>query len=109
MVPKIVKDKYTEDLESLDKLEVAGETCFIVYDSNDGRMTNIREMMDLFKMKENDIIIFKFCERNVISAKFYEHDGMEFDYYSRTLKFPKNSSTDCFWNLENYFESGIEI
>ena len=109
VVPKLVKEKYIEELQNARKLDVCGQRFKIFYNANEGLVFNLGQVMELFKLRRNELIIFKFGDRNIIFGRVYQQDGMEIDYYKRTMNISVNPLSECFWQLDLTFDSGMTL
>lgn len=76
-----------------------GETCNICYDYEYGVLCNFEELIDLFELKKNDVIVFNPVDNNFKYAKVYQHDVMEIDYSNCAVKNATHQSNEIFWRL----------
>lgn len=100
VVPRLIKEKCGEELKYMKTLVVQGDRFFVFYDSDEGLLYPLDEVIHYYKVKKNEIIIFKLEDNNVLNGRLYQSDGLEIDYYRRTFENPKYTDNDCFWNFE---------
>lgn len=101
MIAKTVKDFYQPTLESIRILKVNGYSFFVNYNPSDGFLMNLGEMFNYFHLRENEMIIFTMEEDNIyMYARVYQQDGLEIDYYNRTLNNAIYPSSESFWKFD---------
>ncbi|KAL8155901.1 hypothetical protein AgCh_001089 [Apium graveolens] len=110
VVPKLVKDGYVGELGRLDNLFVDGFTFMIRYDSDDRAIIGLDDMVDFYKVRKYEIIVFLLNSNNVLKGRIYQVNIMEADYYWRPVnnrKYPIYPMTEPFWDFENVMGNGI--
>lgn len=103
----MVKTLYSEKLQKLEEVEAGGQRFPIWYSSADGILLDFEEMFQYFNVRKNETIVFTIEDSNVLNARVYQFDGLEIDYYRRTLKSSISPTADYFWNFEWMWQIGI--
>lgn len=83
VIPKLVRDNYEHKLNSISEVEVAGSWWCSLYNNSGDYFSNMKKMMEHFKLSEKETIIFTINNTNVMSARIFKQDGKEIDYSSR--------------------------
>lgn len=107
VVPKRIKDYYGEKLSNIRRLKIAGEGCFIFYNSKGGYISNLEQMLKRFKLKGKETIILTIDNSSVIYGRIYDIDGKEIDYASRCNGISSTVNTGWFWNVNWNSDTGI--
>lgn len=80
VVPSLVMLKYSARLSSIEKMLVGEHEIFVSYNSNNGFLNGIGYLMDIFNLREKDILCFTMHDGDMMTARIFQEDGMEIDY-----------------------------
>ncbi|KAK1378495.1 hypothetical protein POM88_025239 [Heracleum sosnowskyi] len=109
VVPKWIKDIYGTKLKNINALEIGGKRVFIFYNYTGGYLTNLERMMDYFKLRQRETIIFTMNNSSVLSGRIFQPDGKEIDYGCRFLETSDDEFSIWFWNVKWNSESEIQL
>ncbi|KAK1352216.1 hypothetical protein POM88_053480 [Heracleum sosnowskyi] len=112
VVPKQIKEYYARNLIHMRKFQVYGESWFICYNYIGGYVTNLKLMMDRFKLRPKETIIFTIDKSKMMQGRIYQEDGLEIDYVSRSTYESSEAISNCFWDVDCDMVSavvGIEV
>ena len=104
--PTLVNKNFFNKLYQMNQIEVGGERWFIFYNSRNGYLHNLQEMMLHFNVTEKEAIVFSMDSTNVISARIYGIDGMEISYKRRSRNKKYAALENWFLRPDIEFDSG---
>lgn len=102
----MVRDNYEHKLNSISEVEVAGSWWCSLYNNSGDYFSNMKKMMEHFKLSEKETIIFTINNTNVMSARIFKHDGKEIDYSSRIRGVSGCGYSNWFWDVTWISDSG---
>lgn len=77
-----------------------GDNFFVTYESDDQSLHGLDELFHYYKICHGEVIVFSMEAKKVLNCRIYQVDGIEIDYYNRSMKNPRYHLTDCFWDFE---------
>lgn len=101
IVPKLVKENYSEKLNQINVMEVCGVKSSVSYNQREGCLKGLKKITDMFDIRQKETIFFTMEEdTNIITARVYGVDGMEIDYLTRPLGLTDTSQHVWFWHID---------
>lgn len=79
-MPNMVKDSFTKELVSRERIIVDGDSFFVTYDSCEWSLCDLDELVHYYKICTGEVIVFSLKGSKSLNARIYQVDGMEFNY-----------------------------
>ncbi|KAK1361763.1 hypothetical protein POM88_046237 [Heracleum sosnowskyi] len=105
IVPKLVRDNYSEKLKEIKVLEVCGVQSPVSYNPSNECLKALKQMTDFFYLRQKETVFFTMeRDNNILTTRVYSRDGMEIDYLTRPLGLPNNSDYVWIWHIDLPFD-----
>ncbi|KAK1380370.1 hypothetical protein POM88_027114 [Heracleum sosnowskyi] len=107
IVPKLVRDNYSEKLKQIKILEVYGVESPIFYDPSSGCLKGLKKMTDFYYLRQKETVFFIMeQDTNILTTRVYAEDGIEIDYLTRPLGLTSKSEYVWIWHIDSPFYDG---